>query len=93
MAEEPGVIDVELRAQVVDTMTNLLRRILRLDHPVTEQTNLMDELQLSSSQSAQLVLDLESDLSIMVDVEDLDAEEMCTVGDFADYVAAHATPQ
>jgi acyl carrier protein len=93
MADEPVVIDVELRAQVVDTMTNLLRRILRLDHPVTELTNLMDELHLSSSQSAQLVLDLESDLSIMVDVEDLDAEEMCTVGDFADYVAGHSTPQ
>ena len=93
MADPPVAIDAKLRKQIADNLTNLLGRMLRLDEPLSEDTRLDNELELSSSQSAQLVLDLENDLSIMVDVEDLDAEEMRTMGELADYVAGHSTPQ
>ncbi|WP_432989376.1 acyl carrier protein [Dactylosporangium sp. CA-233914] len=86
-------VDGSLRQQVVATMSDLLVRMLRLEQPVTEGSNLEDELGMSSSQGVQLILDLERDLSIMVDVEDLEQEELVTVGQLADYIAAHATPQ
>lgn len=85
-------VDGDLRLRVVNTMCDLIVRMLRLDAPVTEETD-VDQLSMSSSQSAQLILDIESDLSIMVDVEELDAEEMCTVGELADYIVSHSTPQ
>ena len=87
------MIDDSLRRRVVATMADLLVRMLRLDRPVTEGSKLEDELGMSSSQGVQLILDLERDLSIMIDVEDLDQDEMVTVGDLADYITAHATPQ
>ncbi|MFB9408903.1 MULTISPECIES: acyl carrier protein [Dactylosporangium] len=84
---------VELRQQVVSSMSDLLVRMLRLDRPVTEASQLEEELGMSSSQGVQLILDLERDLSIMIDVEDLEQEELATVGELADYITAHATPQ
>jgi acyl carrier protein len=86
-------VDAAERGQIVAAMSGLLVRMLRLDTPVTEESRLRDDLGLSSSDGVQLILDLERDLSIMIDVEDLDQEEMTTVGDLADYIAAHATPQ
>ena len=86
-------VDGSLRQQVVAAMAALLKRMLRLDQPVTEASNLEDELGMSSSQGVQLILDLERDLSIMIDVEDLEQEELATVGELADYIAGHATPQ
>ncbi|GAA3290974.1 hypothetical protein GCM10018962_40940 [Dactylosporangium matsuzakiense] len=74
-------------------MSDLLVRMLRLDRPVTEASQLEEELGMSSSQGVQLILDLERDLSIMIDVEDLEQEELATVGELADYITAHATPQ
>lgn len=87
------MVDVPLRQQVVASMSDLLKRMLRLEQPVTEGSKLEDELGMSSSQGVQLILDLERDLSIMIDVEDLDQDEMVTVGDLASFIAAHATPQ
>jgi len=86
-------VDGSLRQQVVAAMAALLKRMLRLDQPVTEASNLEDELGMSSSQGVQLILDLERDLSIMIDVEDLEQEELATVGELADYIAGHATQQ
>jgi acyl carrier protein len=86
-------VDAVERHQILEAMTRLLVRLLRLDSPVTETTRLRDDIGLSSSDGVQLILDLERDLSIMIDVEDLDQEDMNTVGDLVDYIAAHATPQ
>lgn len=93
MVDRQVAVDAQLRTQVGATMTDLLKRMLRLDFPVTESSKLADELGLSSSQGVQLVLDIEQDLNIMIDVEDLDQDEIATVGDMADYIAAHSTPQ
>ncbi|MFI5913230.1 acyl carrier protein [Dactylosporangium sp. NPDC051541] len=83
----------ELREQVVASMSDLLVRMLRLERPVTEGSKLEEELGMSSSQGVQLILDLERDLAIMIDVEDLEQEELATVGELADFITAHATPQ
>jgi len=38
----------------------------------------------------ELLLELEDNLDIQIDVEDIDAAAMTSVGDLADYVAGHA---
>jgi len=53
----------------------------------------MDELGLSSSLGLELLLELEEELSIQIDVEELDNEQMHTVGDLATYIATHSIPQ
>jgi acyl carrier protein len=90
----PGTeVDPALRQRVVDSMAHLLMRILRRDLPVTEDMKLMDELGLSSSVGLELLLELEEELEIQIDVEELDQDEMHTVGDLADYIAGHSIPQ
>jgi acyl carrier protein len=83
-------VDGALRQQVLESMTALLVRMLRLALPVTEETRLMDELGLSSSQAMELLVELEGELSIAIDVEELDQENMYTVGELADYIAGHS---
>ncbi|MFI5837388.1 4'-phosphopantetheinyl transferase family protein [Micromonospora sp. NPDC051300] len=84
---EPG------RDEVVKSLTALLERMLRPDAPVTEGTQLMDELGLSSSLALELLLELEDELEIQIDVEDLDEDRMTTLGDLADHIVANSTPR
>jgi acyl carrier protein len=86
-------VDPVLRRQVMASMATVLMRIFQRDLPVTEEMKLMDELGLSSSLGLELLLELEEELSIQIDVEELDQEEMSTVGDLADYIAGHSIPQ
>ncbi|MEU1755783.1 phosphopantetheine-binding protein [Micromonospora matsumotoense] len=93
MTESDTATASQLRAQVVDSMTTLLTRMLRPAAPVTERTQLMDELGLSSSLALELLLEIEDELEIQIDVEDLDEDRMTTVSDLADYITAHCTPR
>jgi len=93
MPGHEATVNAALRQQVVESMTTLLVRMLRRDQPVTEDMKLMDELRLSSSMGLELLLELEEELSIQIDVEELDQEQTQTVGDLADYIAGHSTPQ
>ncbi|MDG4800263.1 4'-phosphopantetheinyl transferase superfamily protein [Micromonospora sp. WMMD980] len=81
------------RDQVVKSLTALLERMLRPDAPITEGTQLMDELGLSSSLALELLLELEDELEIQIDVEDLDEDRMATLGDLADHITANSTPR
>ncbi|SCF01009.1 phosphopantetheine-binding protein [Micromonospora mirobrigensis] len=81
------------REQVVGRLTALLTRMLKPTEPVTERTQLMDELGLSSSLALELLLELEDELEIQIDVEDLDEDRMTTLGDLADYITANSTPR
>lgn len=81
------------RDQVVKSLTALLERMLRPDAPITEDTQLMDELGLSSSLALELLLELEDELEIQIDVEDLDEDRMTTLGDLADHITANSTPR
>lgn len=90
-APETGV-DGEFRQRVVETMTTVLARLLDHPEPVTEDMRLMEELGLSSTFGLELLLELEDQLMILVDVEQMDQENMDTVGDFATFVATHSRP-
>jgi acyl carrier protein len=90
-APETGV-DAEFRQRVVGVMTTVLARLLERPEPVTEDMRLMEELGLSSTFGLELLLELEDQLLILVDVEQMDQENMDTVGDFATFVASHSRP-
>jgi 3-oxoacyl-[acyl-carrier-protein] synthase III len=81
----------ELRARVADTLTVLLGRLLGADLPdLSEKTRLMDELGLSSSKTLELLLTLEDELDLQVDVEEIDRDDLASLGSLADFVVAHA---
>jgi acyl carrier protein len=90
-AQETG-LDGEFRQRVVDTMTTVLARLLDRPEPVTEDMRLMEELGLSSTFGLELLLELEDQLLILIDVEQMDQDQMRTVGDLATFVAGHSRP-
>ena len=92
MAAQEAGVDGEFRQRVVDTMTTVLARLLDRPEPVTEDMRLMEELGLSSTFGLELLLELEDQLLILVDVEQMDQDQMRTVGDLATFVAGHSRP-
>ena len=90
-AQETG-LDGDFRQQVLDTMTTVLARLLDRTEPVTEDMRLMEELGLSSTFGLELLLQVEDQLMILIDVEQMDADQMKTVGDLATFVAGHSRP-
>jgi acyl carrier protein len=86
-------VDVEFRTRVVEATSALLVRLLELDQAtVTEDTNMADELGLSSSLGLELLLELEEQLGIQIDVETMDPDELQTVGELATYIAGNSRP-
>ena len=92
MATPETGVDAEFRRSVADTLTTTLARLLDRPEPVTEDMRLMEELGLSSTLGLELLLELEDQLMILVDVEQMDAERMETVGDMATFIAGHSQP-
>ena len=90
-AQETG-IDREFQQRVTDTMIAVLATLLDRPDPVTEDMRLMEELGLSSTLGLELLLELEDQLQILIDVEQLDADQMRTVKDMATFVADHSQP-
>jgi len=85
--------ETDLRERVVATMGTVLNRLLERDEPVTESMHLADELGLSSSLGLELLLELEEQLEIQIDVENMNPDELQTVGELATYIAGHAEPE
>jgi acyl carrier protein len=92
MATPETALDDEFRQRVMDTMTTVLARLLDRPEPVTEDMRLMEELGLSSTFGLELLLELEDQLLILIDVEQMDTDQMATVGDLATFVAGHSRP-
>ena len=87
-------IDPALREQVVETICDLLPRVLKRDVPgASETTTLMDDLGMSSTTGLELVLELEDRLEREISVEDLGRDNFETVGSLADYVAGNLLPE
>ena len=87
-------LDTSLRQQVVESMQTLLPRVLRRELPdLAEDTSLFDELGLSSVTTLELLLELEESLDIQVDVEDIDQDDLRSVGTLADFVTVHAVTE
>jgi len=82
--------DATLRRRVFDSMSALLPGVLNREMPhVSEDMKLMSELGMRSASLLELLLGVEDDLGIEIDVEEIDAAGMHSVGDLADYVASH----
>jgi acyl carrier protein len=92
MTAQEADLDPEYRRRVVDTMTEVLDRLLDRPERVTEDMRLMEELGLSSTLGLELMLEVEDQLLILIDVEEMDQDAMKTVGDLATFVAGHSRP-
>ncbi|MEO7261318.1 MAG: phosphopantetheine-binding protein [Jatrophihabitantaceae bacterium] len=88
---ETGV-DADFRQEVVQAAAELLALLLERDEPVTENMRLMDELMVSSLLGLELLLRLEEQLDIQIDVEQMDQDQIHTVGDLATFVAGNHRP-
>jgi acyl carrier protein len=85
--------DPALRRRVVEGIGALLPQVLKREPPATtEATKLFDELGLSSATTLELLLELEEQLEIQIDVEDIDQEDLESIGTLADFIAEHALP-
>lgn len=85
-------LDGDFRQRVLDTMTTVLARLLDRAEPVTEDMRLMEELGLSSTLALELLLECEEQLDIFIDVEQMDQDQMKTVGDLARSIAGNSRP-
>jgi acyl carrier protein len=91
---DTATVDPALREQVVDTICQLLPRVLKREVPgASEATTLMDDLGMSSTSGLELVLELEDRLEREISVEDLGRDNFETVGTLADYVAGNLLPE
>jgi acyl carrier protein len=82
--------DADLRTRIVESMYDLLPQVLRREVPTpTEQTRLMEDLGLTSSTTLELLLELEEKLEIQINVEEIDQQDVGTIGALADYIAGH----
>jgi acyl carrier protein len=82
--------DATLRQRVFDSMSALLPGVLGREIPhVSQDMKLMGELGMRSATLLELLLGVEDELGIEIDVEEIDAAGMHSVGDLADYVASH----
>jgi acyl carrier protein len=91
MEQATVVSDAQLRQRVVDSIGTLLPKVLKRDVPaMPEQTRLFDELGLSSASTLELLLELEEDLDIQIDVEEIDQNDLASIGSLADFVSTHA---
>jgi acyl carrier protein len=94
MTDTTTAVDPELRQQVVDTICDLLPRVLKREVTgASETTTLMDDLGMSSTTGLELVLELEDKLEREISVEDMGRDNFETVGSLADYVAGNLLPE
>jgi acyl carrier protein len=91
---EVATIDPELRARIVTEICGLMPKVAkRAVADVTEDSNLMDDLGMSSTTALELVLELEERLEREISVEDMGREHFDTVGTLATYISANLLPE
>jgi acyl carrier protein len=78
--------------RILDVIFELLPRVLRRElTAVNAETKLMSELGMRSASTLELLIGLEDTLDISIDVEDIQAGSLNSVGDLAAFVAGHST--
>ena len=81
----------ELRQRVLDSMAEVLPKLLQSEQTdLPQSTRLMEDLGLTSTTTLELMLELEDNLDIQIDVEDIDQENLASIGTLADFIATHA---
>lgn len=90
-AAQAAPIDAVLRERVVASIGELLPRVLKREiEDLGEQVSLFDDLGLSSASTLELILELEEHLDIQIDVEEIDQDDLASIGTLADFVASHS---
>jgi acyl carrier protein len=92
MTAPDAQVEVALRQRVVEAMSEVIKRLVRRDEPVTEDMDMADELGISSSLGLELLLEVEERTGIQIDVEALRPDELRTVGQLATFIATHSRP-
>ncbi|WP_052709382.1 MULTISPECIES: acyl carrier protein [Streptomycetaceae] len=82
--------DTELRVRILHSLGELIPRVLKRDpFEIPENACLFDDLGLTSAGTIELILEVEEALDIQVDVEQITEDDLRSVTNLADYVAAH----
>jgi acyl carrier protein len=82
--------ETDLRQRVVDSIGQLLPRVLKREiGELSESARLFDELGLSSATTLELLLELEENMEIQIDVEEIDQDDLESIGALASFVASH----
>ena len=83
--------DAALRQRVLGSIRAVLPHVLAGASPdFSEGTRLMEDLGLSSTATLELMLELEEELDIQIDVEDIEQQDLASIGALADFIARHA---
>jgi acyl carrier protein len=78
------------RGQLLAAIGTALERVLRRQWPsLREDTRLMADLGLDSTNVLELLMELEDELGVTIDAELLQARDFDTVGTLADLVTRH----
>jgi len=79
------------RGQLLAAIGTALQRVLKREWPaLSEETRLMADLGLDSTNVLELLMELEDEVGITIDAELLEARDFDTVGTLADLVTRHA---
>jgi len=77
----------EARQGLTESIGTVLGRVLKHDLPeLTEQTRLMEDLNLDSTSVLELLLEIEDEMGIQIDVEGIEQRDFATVGALADLI-------
>ena len=88
-ADQETPVDTEMQDAVTATMVAMLPGLLEYDGPITAQTLLQEELDLSSSLVLEMLFAIEETHRIQINVEPMDEDKIATVADLAEYIAGH----
>ncbi len=91
MENVTAAADTVLRDRLVERIGALLPRVVDQKlPPAQESSRLVEDYCLGSSKMLELILELEDDMDIQIDVEEIDQNDMITVGSLAEFIAAHS---
>ena len=76
------------REHVKETVTELIRNIIDADVEITEESGLMEDLDLSSLEIMTMIADIEQEYQIVLGETEL--RSMVTVGDIVDCICKNA---
>ena len=83
----------EHRARVLATVSAILAKVLGRELPsLTDETALIDDLGLDSTQVLELLMDLEEKLGVEFDFDVLEQDDIETLGSIMDFALAAVTP-
>ena len=85
--------DSDFRERVMESIYVVLPDVLAGDsgdsREFSEKTRLMEDLGLTSTTTLELMLGLEDALDIQIDVEEIQPDDLASLGTLADFVAGH----